>query len=235
MIACHLIVAVIVLGFPPWDFWEAKQLRNAAHPRAKTDFYVRAIAGLWFVALAVILCRPLPDLWPAPAGEIALLDRVPTALSRGIIFGLIFGVMLPPLLAWAHGGLRRQMLAPYEKLDYMLPNHRREMVLFGLVSISAGICEELIFRGFLLRYLQWAPWGLSLGWSLLISSALFGLAHAGQGLKGMLGTALIGLILGWLYLASGSLLIPIIVHALIDLRALAMALLRKLPAGAPSR
>ena len=82
-----------------------------------------------------------------------------------------------------------------------------------------------------MRYLQWAPWGLPLGLSLAISSAIFGLAHAGQGIKGMMGTAAVGLILGWIYLASGNLLVPIIVHALIDLRALAMVMLRKLPAG----
>lgn len=234
MVTCHLIAALLLLGFPLWDRWEARQLREAAHPQVKTSYYLRGIAGLWLVSFGVILCLPLRTLWPAPAGETFPFSQIPSALSQGFIYLMIFTVALPPVLAILHRGLRRRMLVPYESFDFMLPRTPREQILFALVSISAGICEEIIYRGFLLRYLHSDPWGLSLGWSLLASAAIFGLAHAGQGAKGMLGTGLIGLVLGWLYLASGSLLIPIIVHALIDLRALVMAMLREPSADAPT-
>jgi membrane protease YdiL (CAAX protease family) len=60
---------------------------------------------------------------------------------------------------------------------------------------------------------------------------LFGLAHAGQGVKGVLATAAMGLLFGWLYVASGTLLLPMVLHALVDLRALAVAYLARSERG----
>jgi membrane protease YdiL (CAAX protease family) len=48
---------------------------------------------------------------------------------------------------------------------------------------------------------------------------IFGFAHLYQGIAGVLGTALIGALLVGLYLSTGSLLLPILVHAIIDIRA----------------
>jgi len=50
-----------------------------------------------------------------------------------------------------------------------------------------------------------------------VSSIVFGMAHLYQGLKGVLGTGLFGLAMALLYAWSGSLLLPIILHALLDL------------------
>lgn len=55
---------------------------------------------------------------------------------------------------------------------------------------------------------------------------MFGVAHLGQGSKGMLVTGMTGAALGALYLITGSLLAPIILHILIDLRATALCHLR---------
>lgn len=55
---------------------------------------------------------------------------------------------------------------------------------------------------------------------------MFGIGHFGQGFKGVLVTGMIGAMLGILYVVTGSLLAPIIVHVLIDLRATALCQLR---------
>ncbi|MBZ5551717.1 MAG: CPBP family intramembrane metalloprotease [Acidobacteriia bacterium] len=234
MIISHLIPALLLFGFPIWDFWEARQLRESIHPQVKIWSYLRIITGLWIVSLLVIWRIPLRQLYAAPLVKIPFLSHVPHEAVIGLMIPLILGILLPPFLALVHRGIRQRLLIPYEKMDYLLPNSLLEMALFSGVAISAGVCEEIIYRGYLLRYLQASPWGLPLGWGLLASSAVFGLAHLGQGVKGVLETAFIGLVLGGLYIATGSLLFPILVHALIDLRALFMALLRKLPTVAPA-
>ena len=232
MITSHFIAALLLFGFPIWDFWEAKQLRDSTHPQIKIFCYLRAIAVLWIVTLGINYFMPIRGLIGAPLATNSFIPRMPPDMAMGFLIPLLLGVVFPPLLALAHRGMRKKLLAPYEKLAYLLPERPIEMVLFSGVAISAGICEEVIFRGFLLRYLQSVPWGLPLEWGLLASSAIFGLAHFGQGLKGMLLTGFIGFLLGSLYLASGSLLLPILVHTVIDLRALAMSALRKLPYSA---
>ena len=148
MPACHAIAAVLLIGFPLWDHWEAKRLRFATHPKQKTAFYQRAIAGLWFVCLAVILCRPLATLWPAPVGVIPFLDLVPDSMAQGVIIGLILAAVAPPVLAWVHVGLRRNLLVPYEKLDYMLPVSPRRRSSSGQRLFRPGSARRSYFAGF---------------------------------------------------------------------------------------
>lgn len=92
--------------------------------------------------------------------------------------------------------------------------------MFVAVCLTAGICEEIIYRGFLIQYFVDLPLGLSLTTALLLSSVLFGLAHFGQGPVGMFSTGLFGGLAGVQFLATGNLFLPMVIHALVDLRAL---------------
>jgi membrane protease YdiL (CAAX protease family) len=87
----------------------------------------------------------------------------------------------------------------------------------GLVSLVAGVGEELLFRGVLQPTLiGWLGIAAGLG----ITSLVFGLLHAITPAYALLATA-VGAYLGWLMLASGNLLGPMIAHALYDFFALA--------------
>ncbi|MEM1175678.1 MAG: CPBP family intramembrane glutamic endopeptidase [Pseudomonadota bacterium] len=99
-------------------------------------------------------------------------------------------------------------------IGLFLPINRRELRRFYGVSITAGIVEEIIFRGFVLWYLGtfmpvWA--------AIVLSSLAFGLAHSYQGIQGIGRTAAVGAGLGMLYVVSGSIWLPIAVHALFDM------------------
>ncbi len=81
-----------------------------------------------------------------------------------------------------------------------------------LVSLLAGIGEELLFRGVVQAGLEPLVGAVP---ALLLASLLFGLAHAVTRAYFLM-AALIGIYLGWLYLATGNLLLPILVHFLYD-------------------
>jgi membrane protease YdiL (CAAX protease family) len=89
-----------------------------------------------------------------------------------------------------------------------------ELAVFVPVAITAGVWEELLYRGFLIWFL--AP-TTGLAGAVLISSAIFGLGHAYQGWRGVLTTALVGLIFAVLYVASGSLWWLMLAHAIVDI------------------
>ena len=63
---------------------------------------------------------------------------------------------------------------------------------------------------------------LSLWGVLLLGAALFGFNHAYQGIAGALGTALMAVVFGLIFLITGNLAIPMVLHTLIDLRVLAI-------------
>jgi len=99
----------------------------------------------------------------------------------------------------------------------LLPITVRERWMFLAVAISAGVCEELVFRGWLLSALH-DQLGVNGVWLLVLAAAIFGLAHAYQGVVGVLLTGYLGAVFCVVYVATGSLLVPMILHVIIDAR-----------------
>jgi len=98
-------------------------------------------------------------------------------------------------------------------MAWFLPRERREFAAFGALSVTAGVCEEVLFRGHLLAFFD------SLVGPILATVAgvaLFGIAHSYQGKAGVVRTGVVGLFLALVYRATGSLLAPIVMHALMD-------------------
>jgi membrane protease YdiL (CAAX protease family) len=86
----------------------------------------------------------------------------------------------------------------------------------AVISLLAGVGEELLFRGLIQEALalRVGPWGALAGGALL-----FGLMHAMTAAYLVLAT-FAGAYLGWAYLASGNLLVPVVAHGLYDFVAL---------------
>ena len=102
----------------------------------------------------------------------------------------------------------------------LLPTTRAERRSFALLAVTAGVTEELLYRA-------WLPWFLVLaapvggyGGAALVASVAFGLGHAYQGVRGVLLAGAAGFLLAQLYLSTGSLLLPVLLHVLVDLRVL---------------
>ena len=104
----------------------------------------------------------------------------------------------------------------------ILPVSRQERTLFVGVALTAGICEEVVFRWFGITYVRWlAPESANLTVALVIG-VVFGLGHYYQGKFGVLATGVAGAAFTMLTLSTGSLIPAIIIHALIDLRIVAL-------------
>jgi membrane protease YdiL (CAAX protease family) len=97
----------------------------------------------------------------------------------------------------------------------LLPVTTHERLVWVAVAASAGICEEIVFRGWLLATLH-SPVGLAGTTLVLVAAVIFGLAHAYQRVAGMVLTAFAGALFCVLYVKTGSLLVPILLHILID-------------------
>jgi membrane protease YdiL (CAAX protease family) len=105
--------------------------------------------------------------------------------------------------------------------------------LFTVVGLTAGICEEWLYRGFFLAVVAAVAGDLPSWVLVLVAAGAFGLAHAYQGRAGILLTGVLGGVMAALYLGTGSLLLPVLLHAAIDLRFLLVPT-RVLPTPRPA-
>jgi membrane protease YdiL (CAAX protease family) len=222
-----LFVALLLAATVYHDIVELPKLKRYTSSATRLAIYRHGVAGLWIMALlALALAGPHSLLrLPAPGGAVASLLGSPLMPGAAILaLVLYFGAALAPAL---HCVARPLARAAYAKsmasLHFLLPVAARERRWWCALSISAGVCEEIVFRGFLPQFLQGQLHG---GWSIdpalawLLSVLAFGACHFYQGAAGMLRTALAGALFGLLALVSGDLLLPIVLHALVDIAVL---------------
>jgi membrane protease YdiL (CAAX protease family) len=89
------------------------------------------------------------------------------------------------------GKARNFMQALAERI---FPQSQVELVLFLALAVTAGLCEEFLYRGFTMAALTRA--GMPTWSVVLLSSVLFGLAHLYQGRGGLVSTLVIGTVFG---------------------------------------
>src|SRR5258708_8718222 len=80
------------------------------------------------------------------------------------------------------------------RAERILPQGRLELIPFFALAVTAGVCEEFLYRGFATAaFLRWVlpPWI-----AVVASSLLFGLAHLYQGRGGFVSTTILGLLFG---------------------------------------
>lgn len=99
-------------------------------------------------------------------------------------------------------GALSSLLPGGKQLPYSPPVDTAGMIFLSFNTCFAALAEELAFRLYSLGILIKAGFGAAL--SICISSFLFALGHAGWGISGFGFALLAGLVLGWAYLKSGS-------------------------------
>lgn len=223
-VLAHVLAFLLIVALPVWDRYETRRLKTSRDPRVKVQSYQMTIAWLWICAAIAMLrfgWSPLSKIHLNP-GDIRWLPSGIDAHPYGIAIGVAFiaASLFPAIAARLSPRFREAFAKQLSGLSFFLPRTSEERLWFALVSISAGVCEEILFRGFLIRYFQAGPYHLGLALAVVVSCLFFGTAHLYQGLVGVLQTAFLGLVFAALFLATGSLALPILAHVATDLKIL---------------
>lgn len=101
----------------------------------------------------------------------------------------------------------------FGRIALLVPQNAAELTRFYGVSLTAGIVEELLWRGYLMWYLlQFMPL-----WAAAVVSAVgFGLAHGYQGLDQVPRVTLVGAVFVVLYMLTGSIWLSVVLHTAVD-------------------
>ena len=104
---------------------------------------------------------------------------------------------------------------PEKTIVQLAPQNMLQLMLWIVLSISAGICEELVFRGYLLQ--QFASAGQQIYLGVFFSSLIFGVAHGYEGARGMIAITIYGALFCLLAMRRGSLRTGMMAHAWHDI------------------
>ena len=195
-----VVVLVPVISVVQLEVVDVRALpRRAAYLNSITTILLLAC-----VALALGLWR----FGRAPLGLNAMEGSALAAWSVGLTvagMGVIFAFV------WLRSALG---LEESDFVRYLLPEDRGDRGLFALLSFSAGVGEEIVFRSYLIAVLA----TIFSGWTAAAVAVLvFAAAHAYQGRLGMLRTAILGSILTAPLLVAGSIIPAMVAHTAIDL------------------
>ena len=173
----------------------------------------------WVMAYEWVLTLVLLAWWLWLGRGVNELGLVPAAVGwqwLAVVAGLLlsFLLVLQMNMVLTSGEQLLKVRDNIGKLKPLAPHDNREQGIFLQLSITAGICEEILYRGFLMFVLSQAvgQWP-----ALILTAMIFGLAHSYQGTEGLAKTCGVGLAFGLLAIFSGSLLTGMVLHAVLDL------------------
>jgi membrane protease YdiL (CAAX protease family) len=211
----HAYVLLLVVGVPVLGAVRAARLRREGDPEvSRVPRYLRGIAVQWGLVALLGGVALVEGLGPADLGlrppSLTLAGAVAVAATALVSWRLVVAIRA----AGSDPGLREAVRDAVGGADVIVPRTLEEVRVFRWLALTAGVCEELIFRGFLFAWL--GAW-MALPGVVVTDSVLFGVGHAYQGATGMLKTGLVGLALALAYVATDSLWLPMVAHAALDL------------------
>jgi uncharacterized protein len=227
----YWIVLLFLVTYEPvygyFDYQKFKR-RVAQFPLERVKYYKKVMLGLWiptFIILGVTAFGPLN------IQDIGLkgININTSTLGPWVTYGSfgLAGIYIVSLIYYLVGSKvsvkMRTDIAELKKKEHekiafkdILPHSKEDKRVWTYVSWTAGITEEIIYRGFLIFALFQLFPGLSIWPVLILSSLLFGLAHTYQGILNVIKTSLFGLFFAILYIGLDSIVPLMILHFLID-------------------
>jgi len=204
-----IIVLLFVDHFVLWPTFLRRAKTSAG--RARVELWLGYMIMLWTMVFAGIA------LWQSEARTWEFLRMISPHgwqmwVATVLVLALIYTQARPVLrIVRSRSPLRVKMGNPH--VERLAPHTGVELGWWVGVSLTAGFCEEFVFRGYLIWVFQplLGLWGAA-----ALSVVAFGLAHTYQGAKGILITSVIGAILTLVVVILGSLLPAMALHAIAD-------------------
>lgn len=212
----HFFVVLFTIVIPGIGFIGFRRLKArvaAGEPINRGQMYLNTTMTQWLLLAIVflgwlLLARP----WSAIGFSLTV--------NRNFIIGLLLVLAAIVYLLLKIRQVRSMDATDFANLQksfapvaLMMPQNGNELARFYGLSLTAGIVEEILWRGFMFWYLgQFMP----LAAVALVSTVMFALAHLYQGWSQLPGIMLVAGAFAGLYILTGSVWLPIVLHIAVD-------------------
>jgi len=219
----HLITIVLIAGLPLYAVRSlpgTKARIASGEPGARVRMYWETCRMQW-VLTAVLL----GGWWYAGRTGTQLGFSVPLTggfwIAIAILVGLCAAMAVQYIRTARSEKSRREAKSSFGEAAMLMPHDRRELRPFMVVAVTAGVCEEILYRGFLIWYVAQftgTSWPGMIA-AVAISSIAFGVGHLYQGPPAAGKIVGFAVVAGTLYVVSGSLWLAIALHVFTDVAA----------------
>lgn len=214
----HFLAFVFCIGIP---LFTARQSLRSNSPVTlssiqKKNIYISGSFSLFIMAATVM------SVWlifRRPISEIGLTQPANTGSWWWIVF--IFIIIYSLDVAFTLSTKKRidKSVEDWKKRTPFLPTKKNELPEYILLCFSAGVFEEIVYRGYLVTYCWYLFDGVQYHTSLsvILPAFAFSVSHFYQGTKAVIKIFVLAVGFGYLFIYSGSLLIVMILHFLVNL------------------
>ena len=213
----HILAFIFCIALPVYSAWQhsrypaGRQYSSAE----KKQIYISASFSLFILGIIVMVEW---ILFKRPLAEVGFTQ--PTGFSSWWWFVLLFWTLYftDTLISITQREKLDKTIDNWKKNTPFMPTNKKELPHYFLMCFSAGVFEEIIYRGFLITWCWYMLSGSQYqeALSIIIPGAVFSVAHYYQGKKAVVKIFVLSLLFGFIYSRSGSLLIVMLIHFLVD-------------------
>ena len=215
--ADHILAFIFCIGIP---FYGALQRRKGFgditfSSEQKKTFYISGsfslfVMGVTVMSVWLLFRRPVSEIGLTQPRDFSLWWWMP------IVFALIY--LADTVITLSTKKSLDKAIDNWKKRTPFLPTKRTELPEYFLMCFSAGVFEEIVYRGYLVTYCWYLFEGFNYQQLLavLLPAFVFSIAHFYQGGKAVIKIFVLAVVFGYLYIFSGSLLIVMILHFLMN-------------------
>jgi len=219
----HLLAFLVGIVLPATAALAVAKSRSSSHAglyfdtSEKIALYWSNSIVLWILAALTVLVWSLQDRALSGLG----LFVAPVNQGKGLLLSLAFLVAYG-VDAWREMGTERRLKetqARWRRHTPFMPATGREIRHSFVLVASASVCEEIVYRGFLISYASALLGATHSGrWAaVILSAAVFAVCHFYQGLHAAGKILLLGSLFGAIFVITRSLWIPMALHLVVDL------------------
>lgn len=226
---CFIVFILYFVGYETyWGTTKYKQIikKIKAGELQKEQLYLSLMLGLWIPTCVVLLIAFWGrfDLTSIGLGWARFSSQEWLVYISAVLASLYFLYLVYSLIALRINAIKKVSISQKipDEIKILLPVTKKEKTIWAFTALTAGITEELLYRGFFFYLMGELYQGIPIIIVLLTSAVIFGIGHLYQGFGEAVKPAALGFVFGVFYIAFGSIIPCIILHTMQDLCAVDM-------------
>lgn len=183
--------------------------------KQKRIIYFSTCISLFLMAALVVAVWLL---FKRPLGELGLTLKIEKGSWIWIVLAFVIVYAIDTINSVATSKHIADFMSDWQKRTPFMPTLMKELPVYLLLCLCAGVFEEIVYRGFMVTYFTYLFKGYDYQQSLsvIVPAFVFSISHFYHGTKNMIKIFILSVFLGFIFIQSGSLVVVMLLHFIIN-------------------